>query len=170
MLDSRFKETVIVMLYHNSNQGAAGLVINKPMKKMSFSKLFISNNLIPSQNVINKEITLHWGGPVKSENILIDHCIAIGASDAGIYVGQSKNIIVRNSEAFHNVAGIEIENSFYADVYNNYTHDNTGGILVFDLPDLLIKKGGNVRVFNNLVIALSFILSGCQIIKILYPS
>jgi len=90
--------------------------------------------------------------PVKSENILIDHCIAIGASDAGIYVGQSKNIIVRNSEAFHNVAGIEIENSFYADVYNNYAHDNTGGILVFDLPDLLIKKGGNVRIFNNLII------------------
>ena len=90
--------------------------------------------------------------PVKSENILIDHCIAIGASDAGIYVGQSKNIIVRNSEAYHNVAGIEIENSFYADVYNNYAHDNTGGILVFDLPDLLMKKGGNIRVYNNLII------------------
>ena len=90
--------------------------------------------------------------PVKSENILIDHCVAIGASDAGIYVGQSKNIIVRNSEAYNNVAGIEIENSTNADVYNNYTHNNTGGILVFDLPDLLIKKGQNVRVYNNLVV------------------
>ena len=90
--------------------------------------------------------------PVKSENILIDHCIAIGASDAGIYVGQSKNIIVRNCEAYNNVAGIEIENSTNADVYNNYTHNNTGGILVFDLPDLLVKKGRNVRVFNNLIV------------------
>ena len=90
--------------------------------------------------------------PVKSKNILIDGCIAIAASDAGIYVGQSENIIVRNSEAYNNVAGIEIENSTNADVYNNYTHNNTGGILVFDLPDLLIKKGSNVRVFNNLVI------------------
>ena len=51
--------------------------------------------------------------PVKSKNVLIDNCIAIGASDAGIYVGQSENIIVRNSEAYHNVAGIEIENSIY---------------------------------------------------------
>lgn len=87
--------------------------------------------------------------PVKSENVYIDSCIAIGASDAGIYVGQSKNIIVKNSEAYYNVAGIEIENSTNADVFNNYTHDNSGGILVFDLPDLLIKKGENVRVFNN---------------------
>ena len=90
--------------------------------------------------------------PVKSSNVLIDSCIAIGASDAGIYVGQSSNIVVRNSEAYHNVAGIEIENSINADVYNNYIHDNSGGILVFDLPDLLIKKGGNVRIFDNKVI------------------
>ena len=90
--------------------------------------------------------------PVKSQNVYIDSCIAIGASDAGIYVGQSKNIIVKNSEAYYNVAGIEIENSTNADVFNNYTHNNSGGILIFDLPDLLIKKGRNIRVFNNIVI------------------
>ena len=39
-----------------------------------------------------------------------------------------------------------IENSFFADVYNNFTHNNSGGILIFDLPDLLVKKGGHVRV------------------------
>ena len=89
--------------------------------------------------------------PVECTNIIIDSCIAIGASDAGIYVGQSKQIIVKNSEAYHNVAGIEIENSINADVFENYAHDNTGGILIFDLPDLLVKKGGNVRVFNNKV-------------------
>ena len=89
--------------------------------------------------------------PVQSKNVLIDGCIAIGASDAGIYVGQSENIIVRNSRAEFNVAGIEIENSYYADVYNNIAQHNTGGILVFDLPDLVQKKGGHVRVHHNLV-------------------
>ncbi|TDB65994.1 parallel beta-helix domain-containing protein [Arundinibacter roseus] len=87
--------------------------------------------------------------PVLCQNVLIEYCEAIGASDAGIYVGQSKHIIVRHSRAFHNVAGIEIENSQMADVYNNEATENTGGILVFDLPDLIQKKGGNVRVFNN---------------------
>ncbi|MDA0754698.1 MAG: right-handed parallel beta-helix repeat-containing protein [Proteobacteria bacterium] len=87
--------------------------------------------------------------PVESKNVLIDSCVAIGASDAGIYVGQSENIIVRNSRAEFNVAGIEIENSYYADVYNNHAENNTGGILVFDLPDIPQQGGHHVRVFGN---------------------
>lgn len=87
--------------------------------------------------------------PVQCSNVLIDGCEARGASDAGIYVGQSKYIVVKNSKAYENVAGIEIENSLYADVYDNEATNNTGGILVFDLPDLIQKKGGYVRVFNN---------------------
>lgn len=87
--------------------------------------------------------------PVESKNVLIDSCVAIGASDAGIYVGQSENIIVKNSVAEFNVAGIEIENSYYADVFNNYASNNTGGILVFDLPDIPQQGGHHIRVFNN---------------------
>ena len=82
---------------------------------------------------------------------MIEHCIAIAASDAGIYVGQSEDIIVRYSEAFDNVAGIEIENSTRADVYGNNVHGNTGGILVFDLPDLPVKEGKLVRIFDNII-------------------
>ena len=89
--------------------------------------------------------------PVQCENILVEHCIAIAASDAGIYVGQSKNIIVRYSEAFQNVAGIEIENSTFADVYGNNVHGNTGGILIFDLPDLVVKEGRQIRIFENII-------------------
>ncbi len=87
--------------------------------------------------------------PVESKNVLIDSCIAIGASDAGIYVGQSENIIVKNSRAEFNVAGIEIENSYYADVFDNHAENNTGGILVFDLPDIPQQGGHHVRVFRN---------------------
>ena len=89
--------------------------------------------------------------PVQCTNVLIDRCTATGASDAGIYIGQSRYIVVRNSTAYENVAGIEIENSLHADVYDNEVYQNTGGILVFDLPDLIQKKGGYVRVFNNTI-------------------
>jgi parallel beta-helix repeat protein len=89
--------------------------------------------------------------PVQCENVMIDSCIAIGASDAGIYVGQSKHIEVRNCIAFNNVAGIEIENSLYAHVHHNTAFNNTGGILVFDLPDLVQKKGGFVKVHDNII-------------------
>lgn len=87
--------------------------------------------------------------PVDCENVLIDGCLAVAASDAGLYIGQSRNIIVRNSIAKYNVAGIEIENCYNADVYNNIAIHNTGGILVFDLPNLPQQGGHNVRVFAN---------------------
>ncbi|MBI2061221.1 MAG: right-handed parallel beta-helix repeat-containing protein [Nitrospirae bacterium] len=87
--------------------------------------------------------------PVQCTHVLVEDSVAIGASDAGIYVGQSNNIIVRRSRAEYNVAGIEIENSRNADVYDNEARNNAGGILVFDLPGLQVKDGGNVRVYNN---------------------
>lgn len=90
--------------------------------------------------------------PVESKDVLIDEVLVRGASDAGIYVGQSDKIIVRGSTAMENVAGIEIENSFNADVYDNIATKNAGGILVFDLPNLLQTGGHNVRVFENIVV------------------
>ena len=117
-----------------------------------------------ADNIVYYNIRVEWTGgpketngaygvyPVESENVLIDSVLVIGASDAGIYVGQSRNIIVRDSIARFNVAGIEIENSFNADVHDNVATKNTGGILVFDLPNLPQQGGHNVRVFDNVVV------------------
>jgi len=88
--------------------------------------------------------------PVQTENVLVEDSVVIGASDAGIYVGQSDKIIVRRNRVSFNVAGIEIENSTNSDVYENTAVDNTGGILVFDLPNLS-REGSRSRVFNNTV-------------------
>ena len=90
--------------------------------------------------------------PVQCTNVLIEDSEVRGASDAGIYVGQSENIIVRRNKVWQNVAGIEIENSDGADVYDNEASNNTGGILVFSLPELPVKNGRNTRVFRNQVI------------------
>ncbi len=87
--------------------------------------------------------------PVACTNVLIENCEVFGSADAGIYVGQSKNIIVRKNNVHDNVAGIEIENSTDADVYDNISTNNTGGVLIFDLPDLPVKNGSRCRVFNN---------------------
>ncbi|WP_374576211.1 parallel beta-helix domain-containing protein [Phenylobacterium sp.] len=90
--------------------------------------------------------------PVSSTNVLIDKVMVKGASDAGIYVGQSKNIVLKRSDAEFNVAGIEIENSMNADVFENVATHNAGGILVFDLPGLPQMGGHSTRVFNNKVV------------------
>ncbi|MEC8739956.1 MAG: parallel beta-helix domain-containing protein, partial [Pseudomonadota bacterium] len=154
-----------VLSFKNQAQGAEGLLINAD--NFTIEDLAIEDTvgdaikINESDNVVIRNVRTEWTGgplttngaygiyPVQSSNILIDGAVAIGASDAGIYVGQSTQIIVRNSRAEYNVAGIEIENSTFADVYDNVATNNTGGILVFDLPNLPIQGGRNTRVFNN---------------------
>lgn len=87
--------------------------------------------------------------PVMCSDVLIEHCVAQFASDAGIYVGQTRRAVVRYNRAEQNVAGIEIENTVGADVYENEATNNTGGILVFSLPGLQLKNGSHTRVFKN---------------------
>jgi len=89
--------------------------------------------------------------PVETQNVLIEDCFVKGSADAGVYVGQSDNIVVRNNIAEKNVAGIEIENSTNADVYGNTAIGNTGGILIFDLPIGNGLYGSGVRIFDNVV-------------------
>lgn len=114
-----------------------------------------------ANRIVYHDLRVEWTGgpkasngaygvyPVESSDVLIDKVTVKGASDAGIYVGQSKNIVVRDSLAMFNVAGIEIENCHGADVYSNVATHNTGGILVFDLPNLPQKGGHAVRIFSN---------------------
>jgi parallel beta-helix repeat protein len=112
------------------------------------------------ENIVIRDVRVEWTGgpkttngaygiyPVKSKNILIEDSSSIGASDAGIYVGQSQNVIVRRNRAEKNVAGIEIENTIGADVYDNVATGNTGGILVFNMPNLA-QPGQATRLFKN---------------------
>ena len=157
---------VSILSFSNQSEGAQGISITNS-KNITLEEFTIQDSkgdAIKAQytdGIIFRHVKAEWTGgpketngadglyPVQCENVLIEHSISIGASDAGIYVGQSNNIVVRYNEAFENVAGIEIENSYNAEVYENYSHGNTGGILVFDLPDLIQKQGGNVRVYNN---------------------
>ncbi|ANK13135.1 parallel beta-helix domain-containing protein [Erythrobacter neustonensis] len=89
--------------------------------------------------------------PVESVGVLVTNSKVSGASDAGIYVGQSRDITVAENIVTFNVAGIEIENSRNALVTNNIASRNTGGLLVFDLPGLPVMNGGNVILRGNVV-------------------
>ena len=158
-----------ILSFRNQIQGAEGLLVSAD--DFVIEDLAIEDTvgdalkINESENVTIRRVRTEWTGgpletngaygiyPVQSSNILIDGSVAIGASDAGIYVGQSTRIIVRNSRAEYNVAGIEIENSTFADVHDNVATNNTGGILVFDLPNLPVQGGRNTRVFNNRIVS-----------------
>ena len=154
-----------ILDFQNQQSGAQGLLVTSDnVTLQDFSVQNAKGDAIKVKGVRNIKflrVKTEWTNgpspqngayglyPVESTNVLIDGCVAIGASDAGIYVGQSKYIIVRNSRAEFNVAGIEIENSYFADVHDNLATNNTGGILIFDLPSLPQQGGHHVRVFNN---------------------
>ncbi|OYT69084.1 MAG: hypothetical protein CFK48_09365 [Armatimonadetes bacterium CP1_7O] len=110
-----------------------------------------------ARNVIYRNLILHNTGlygvyPIECEGVLVEDCKVSGAKDAGIYVGQSRNILVRRNEAFQNVTGIEIENCVNAIVEENDVHNNTGGILVFLLPFNPSKVQDGCIVRRNRVI------------------
>lgn len=117
-----------------------------------------------ADNIIYSGIRVEWTGgpkatngaygiyPVESTGVLVTGSKVSGASDAGIYVGQSRDITVRENIVEFNVAGIEIENSRSALVTQNIATRNTGGLLVFDLPGLPVMNGGNVILRENLVV------------------
>ena len=116
-----------------------------------------------ADGIIYSGIRVEWTGgpkaangaygiyPVESVGVLVTNSKVSGASDAGIYVGQSRDITVSENIVTYNVAGIEIENSRNALVTNNIASRNTGGLLVFDLPGLPVMNGGNVILRDNVV-------------------
>ncbi len=87
--------------------------------------------------------------PVSSTNVILENTEIVGAADAGAYVGQCHNAVVRNNNVHGNVAGIEIENTTDAEVYGNESYDNSAGVLVFSLPNLEKKDGIRANVHDN---------------------
>jgi len=157
-----------ILNFRNQAAGAQGLLVTA--SNFTIENLAIEDTkgdaikINKGENIIVRKIRTEWTQgpktengaygiyPVQIKNVLIEDSVAIGASDAGIYVGQSQNVVVRRNRAEFNVAGIEIENCIDADVYENLATNNTGGILVFNMPQLQ-QAGYRTRVYNNRAIA-----------------
>jgi parallel beta-helix repeat protein len=115
-----------------------------------------------SDGVVIQRVKVTWTGgpkstngayaiyPVKCRNVLIAESEAYNSSDAGIYVGQCINVIVRDNYAKNNVAGMEIENTQFADVYGNIAEENTAGLVAFDLPGNPVV-GRDIKIHDNII-------------------
>lgn len=158
-------KTKTILSFKNQKAGPQGIIATRDA--VTFEDFAVEDSfgngikVLGAQGVTFRNVKVTWTKgpnasngaygvyPVLCRDILIENSEVRGASDAGIYVGQSNNIIVRNNLAIENVAGIEIENSSDADVYGNTVHHNTAGILVFNLSDLVKKDGQRTRIFSN---------------------
>lgn len=155
--------------FEGQDEGAEGIKVTN-VKNILISDLAVQNTkgdgikVQESDGIILRRLSVEWTNgpdstngsygiyPVNSKNILMEDCIARGASDAGVYVGQSMNAILRNNLVEQNVAGVEVENSLNTEVYGNTVQKNTAGIMVFDLPELPKKNGRETLVYDNKII------------------
>jgi len=98
MNDNRFEKTVIAML-ENDEDGAWGLVINKPMGSIPLAML-IDPSLSTSEErekLYEKNILIFWGGPVEVKKIFVLHSSEYQSESTknygGISISQDYNIL-----------------------------------------------------------------------------
>lgn len=71
--DGRFAKTVILMVSHNA-KGAFGLIVNRPLGKMSAARLLKQLGNDPkAAGPPSGDVTLHYGGPVASNRVFVVH-------------------------------------------------------------------------------------------------
>ena len=154
-----------ILSFKSQTQGAEGIRIAN-CKNITLQDFTIEDaagdniKVTDTQGILFEDLTVGWTGkvdstngayglyPVLCKNVTVRNCIVFGASDAGIYVGQSDTVLIEGNTTYWNVAGIESENSKEVIIRNNTSYENTGGILVFDLPGLT-QYGRNIDVYNN---------------------
>lgn len=156
-----------VLSFKAQSQGAEGIrvanCVNVTLRDFAIEDSAGDNIKVTDTNGITFDnVKSGWTGPVDesngaygfypvlSTNVTVRNCEVFGASDAGIYVGQSDTVLIENNNVYWNVAGIESENSKEVVIRNNEAYENTGGILVFDLPGLT-QYGQNIEVYGNKV-------------------
>jgi parallel beta-helix repeat protein len=147
-------------LLDGENKFADGVLVsgnNFVVEKLEIRN-YTSNGVLAEgvRNVVMRDLKVVDTGvyglyPVHSSGVLIEHIDVTGVNDAGIYAGQSEDIIVRDSVAYSNVIGIEIENSVNWEIYNNHTYANSAGLFFDLLPQLTSKVAVGGKVYNNLV-------------------
>jgi len=154
-----------VLSFREQQEGAEGIRVancnNVTLEGFTIQDAIGDNiKAIYTDTLVFRNIKTEWTGipnpelgaygiyPVICKNVLVEDCVALRASDSGLYIGQSENIVIRNNKALESVCGINIENSSNVDVYNNESYNNATGMVILDIPGLT-RYCENVRVHHN---------------------
>jgi len=167
-----------ILSFKDQIEGAEGLLI-KNVNGITLEGFTVSDSkgdaikVQDCSNVIMRDLKTTWTTgkspdngayglyPVSSTNILMEKCEASFAMDAGIYVGQSQNVVVRDNFVHNNVAGdLPQANGDRIKFYNNTMEDNNGenfapeGMVVSTIPagtGMIIMSHSNIEAHDNII-------------------
>lgn len=83
MGDRRFEHSVVFLCAH-SEEGAMGLIVNKPAQDLSFAQLLEQLKIRPTAE--GQEIRVHFGGPVEHGRGFVLHSDDYGGGEATLHV------------------------------------------------------------------------------------
>lgn len=154
------EETIIA--FKQGAEGAQGLLLTG--NNIQVSGLAIEDSpgdglVIKKSNQVSiKDVKVSWPSatpkgygiyPVSSSNITLTHCKTFDATEAGLYVGQSSNVIVSQNISQHNLTGIQVENSDHVKIHSNTLEHNAIGIVVSSMPYLPKKGASDIHIHDN---------------------
>jgi parallel beta-helix repeat protein len=90
--------------------------------------------------------------PIRSTHGLIEFNKVSGSDDTGIYIGQSRDAVIRNNHVTDCTVAISAEVSSNIAVQDNKVMDNTIGMLAAVLPGLSVTETTNIQITRNLFI------------------
>lgn len=134
-------------------QGSGVTVANLAIEDSGAAALTIRGS-----QVVVRGVRASWSGGPQARNgaygihvqgahdVLIEDSAAYSASGAGIYVQESRSVIVRRCHAEQNVAGIALTDVVDADVSDSLATGNSTGIVVATLSP---QPSHAVRLFAN---------------------
>lgn len=150
---------------HSNNDAQAILVKRDGFTLKNLRIINPTGDGVVARDVSNLEIIsieVKWekerfGGygiyPVQCKNIKVDRVVVQGATDAGIYIGQSKNSIIENSLVNGNTVGIDIENSSGVTVRHNIAQNNAIGVVVSGRPFLTVLNPTGIQIHDNVIVS-----------------
>lgn len=86
MGDPRFERSVVFVCAH-SDDGAMGLIVNKPSPDLTFGQLLKQLD-IPAPDDPARQIRVHFGGPVESVRGFVLHSADYGGAGATLHIDE----------------------------------------------------------------------------------
>lgn len=89
----------------------------------------------------------------RSSNVIVSNSRLMAGRNAGIYILDSDNVLIKNNKLTTNTIGLQVVSSRSVDVIDSTISHNSMGVLLAEFPTQALKPGRNIRLHGNTISA-----------------